>query len=153
MMKLDELLTSRHVPFERLHHQPVYTASRMAQALHVSGKHVAKSVLLRTDQGYVIGVLPANQRVDLERVRECLGDEWVEMASEAEMGLVFPDCERGTLPPFGSMYHLQTLVDESLTRDDQIVFEGQNHAEAIRMAYRDYEAIEHPLKGRFGFPV
>jgi Ala-tRNA(Pro) deacylase len=152
-MKLDELLTDHAVPFERLHHQPAYTASRRAQALHVPGKMVAKTVLLRTDQGYVVGVLPANRRVDLDQVRACLGDEWVEMASEAEMERLFPDCERGALPPFGSLYHLQTLVDESLERDGEIVFEGQTHEEDIRMAYRDFEAIEHPRKGRFALPV
>jgi Ala-tRNA(Pro) deacylase len=152
-MKLDELLTSRRISFERLHHRPAYTSQRMAQLLHVSGKEVAKTVLLRTDEGYVMTVLPANQQVDLEEVRQCLGVEWVEMASESEMDRVFPDCERGAMPPFGSLYHLQTLVDESLAEDDQIVFEAQNHEEAIRMAYRDYEALEHPRKGHFAHRV
>jgi Ala-tRNA(Pro) deacylase len=121
----------------------------MAQLLHVSGKEVAKTVLLRTDEGYVMTVLPANQHVDLGEVRQCLGVMWVEMASESEMDRLFPDCERGAMPPFGSLYHLQTLVDESLAEDEQIVFEAQNHEEAIRMAYRDYEALEHPRKGHF----
>ncbi len=62
---------------------------------------------------------------------------------------LFPDCERGAIPPFGSVYHLPTLVDESLAEDEQIVFEAHNHEEAIRMAYRDYEALEHPRKGHF----
>jgi len=148
-MKVDELLTSRQIPFERLHHVPAFTASRMAQALHVPGKEVAKTVLLRTDHGYIVTVLPANQRVNLERVRRCLQEEWVEMASEGEMTRIFPDCEVGAIPPFGSVYYLQTLVDESLAEDESIVFEAQNHEEAIRMAYRDYEALEHPLRGRF----
>jgi Ala-tRNA(Pro) deacylase len=152
-MKLDDLLTSRHIPFERLHHRPAYTAQRMAQVLHVPGQEVAKSVLLRTKQGYVLTVLPANHKVDLDRVRQWLGEEWVELASETEMERVFPDCERGAMPPFGSLYHLPTLMDESLAEDDQIVFEAQNHEEAIRMAYRDYEAVEHPRKGCFAQPV
>jgi Ala-tRNA(Pro) deacylase len=148
-MKLDELLTSRRISFERLHHRPAYTAQRMAQLLHVPGQEVAKTVLLRTDEGYVMSVLPANYQVDLEQVRQCLGAEWVQLASEAEMDRLFPDCERGAMPPFGSLYHLQTLVDEKLAEDDQIVFEAQNHEEAIRMAYCDYEALEHPRKGHF----
>jgi Ala-tRNA(Pro) deacylase len=144
-MKLDELLEGRQVQFERLHHEPVYGANRMAQMLHVPGKDVAKSVLLRTELGYVVAVVPANKSVDLERVRQCLEEEWVELASEAEMRQLFPDCEVGAMPPFGSVYHLRTLVDESLAEDEAIVFEGQNHAEAIRMRYCDYEALEQPL--------
>jgi Ala-tRNA(Pro) deacylase len=148
-MKLDELLTSRRIPFERLHHRPAYTARRMAQVLHVRDAEVAKTVLLRTRHGYLITVLPADRQVDLNQVRHYLDDDWVDLASEAEMDRVFPDCERGAMPPFGSLYHLSTLVDESLAQDEEIVFEAQTHEEAIRMAYRDFEALEHPHKGRF----
>jgi prolyl-tRNA editing enzyme YbaK/EbsC (Cys-tRNA(Pro) deacylase) len=57
------------------------------------------------------------------------------------------------VPPFGRLNQLPTRVDETLAEDDRIVFEAQNHEEAIRMAYRDYEALEHPLTGRFAHPV
>jgi Ala-tRNA(Pro) deacylase len=149
-MKLDEFLSSRHVAFERLHHRPAYTAGRTAQVLRVPGREVAKTVLLRAGGGYVLAVLPATHRVDLERVRRDLGGERVELATEEEMGQLFPDCERGAAPPFGSLYHLQTLVDESLAEDEEIVFEAQSHEDAIRMTYRDFEALEHPRKGHFG---
>jgi len=148
-MKLDDFLTNRRVPFQRLVHQPVYTANRVAQALHVPGREMAKSVLLRTGHGYVLAVLPATHHVNLEDVGECLGEERVEMASEADMDKLFPDCERGAMPPFGSMYQLPTLVDDALAEDEEIVFEGQNHSEAIRMTYRDFEEVEHPRRGHF----
>ena len=77
-----------------------------------------------------------------------LGEERIEMGTEEEMDRLFPDCERGAIPPFGSVYHLPTLVDESLAEDEQIVFEAHNHEEAIRMAYRDFEALEHRRKGQ-----
>jgi Ala-tRNA(Pro) deacylase len=148
-MKLDDLLNARRIPFERLHHRPTYTASRLAEELHVPGREVAKTVLLRTGQGYVVTVLPADHKLDLDRVRACLAEDEVAMASEAEMERLFPDCERGTLPPFGSLYHLRTLMDESLADDEEIVFDAPNHEEAIRMTFRDYEELEHPMKGRF----
>jgi Ala-tRNA(Pro) deacylase len=152
-MRLDEFLTGRGVAYERLHHRPAYSANRVAQALHVPGREVAKAVLLRAGWGYALAVLPATRRVDLRRLAEDLWGEEVEVASEAEVGRVFPDCEAGAVPPFGSLYHLPTVVDESLARDEQIVFEAQTHAEAIRMAYRDYEALEHPIKGHFASPA
>jgi Ala-tRNA(Pro) deacylase len=152
-MNLDDFLNSRRVPFEHLHHRPAYAANRMAQALHVPGRDVAKTVLLRTEHGYVVAVLPATHHVDLAEVRRELGVERVEMASEAEMDRLFPDCERGAVPPFGSLYHLETLVDESLTADERIVFDAQSHEDAIRMTYRDYESLEHPRKGHFAHHI
>ena len=53
------------------------------------------------------------------------------------------------MPPFGSLYQMPTLVDESLADDESIVFEAQTHEDAIRMSFRDYEGIEHPRHGHF----
>lgn len=148
-MRLESVLSDRRIAYQRLHHPPVYTASRLAEVLHVPGREVAKTVLLRTSQGYLVTVLPADHKIDLNQVQNCLEGEQVEMASESEMEWLFPDCERGTVPPFGSLYHIQTLMDESLAEDKDIVFDAHNHEEAIRMRYQDYEELEHPMKGRF----
>lgn len=148
-MKLDEFLTNQQVPFERLPHRTAYTANRIAQLLHVPGKEMAKSVLLRSKRGYILAVLPATCQVDLTKVEGDVVDDDVALASEAEMEQIFNDCERGAIPPFGSQYRVATVVDDSLTSERRIVFEGQNHEEAIRMAFRDYVSLEHPRIGHF----
>jgi Ala-tRNA(Pro) deacylase len=148
-MRLEDLLVSRHIPFQRLPHRRTYTANRMAQVLHVKGREVAKTVLLKTAQGHMLAVLPATHQINLEELREDLGDARVELAGEEEMDRLFPDCERGAVPPFGSLYQLPTIMDDSLAEDETIVFEGPNHEQAIRMSFQDYEAIEHPRRAHF----
>jgi Ala-tRNA(Pro) deacylase len=148
-MRLDDLLVSRHIAFQRLPHRRTYTANRMAQALHVKGRHVAKTVLVRTGAGHMLAVLPATHHIDLEQLGEDLGGQRVELASEAEMGQLFPDCECGAVPPFGSLYQVPTIMDESLADDQAIVFEGPDHEQAICMSMRDYEDLEHPRRGHF----
>ncbi|HEY7422994.1 MAG TPA: YbaK/EbsC family protein [Gemmataceae bacterium] len=148
-MRLDELLVSRHITFQRLPHRRTYAANRVAQALHVKGREVAKTVLVRTGHGHVLAVLPATHHIDLEQLGEDLGEERVELASEDEMDRLFPDCERGAVPPFGSLYQVPTIMDDSLAEDQTIVFEGPDHEQAIRMALHDYEEIEQPRRGHF----
>jgi Ala-tRNA(Pro) deacylase len=148
-MRLDDLLVSRHIAYQRLPHRRTYTANRMAQALHVKGRQVAKTVLVRTGGGHALAVLPATHHIDLEQLGEDLGGERVELASEDEMGTLFPDCECGAVPPFGSLYQVPTIMDDSLADDECIVFECADHEQAIRMSMRDYEAIEHPRRGHF----
>jgi Ala-tRNA(Pro) deacylase len=148
-MRLDEFLNDKHVSFRRIQHEPVFTATRIAQALHIPGKEMAKCVLVRTDHGYVLAVLPATHRIDLTRLCENLGENQAELASEEEMQRLFPDCERGAMPPFGSLYDLTTMVDDSLALDKEIVFEGQDHEEAICMTYEDYANVERPRMGHF----
>ena len=70
-------------------------------------------------------------------------------ATELEIGERCPDCEFGVLPPFGSHYSLQTIVDRSLTADESIAFESDSHTEAIRMKYADYCEFERPLVADF----
>ena len=150
-MNIQEFLATKNVPFELIEHRDTFDAQHMAQAIHVSGHHVAKTVLLSADGGakYVVAVLPATHRVDLEKAAETLAVGNVALATESELANCCPDCEVGALPPFGSQYNLSTVFDQSLDGDDKIVFEGTNHHESIRMNLNDYKELEKPVVGAF----
>jgi Ala-tRNA(Pro) deacylase len=150
-MNIPDFLRQEKIKFELIPHCDTYDAQHLAQAVHVSGRLVAKTVLLRADGGrtFVVAVLPANRSVDLDRAAEVLGGGQVELATERELAQQCPDCETGVLPPFGRQYGMTTIVDESLLEDEEIVFEGNTHHEAIRMKLKDYRHIEEPLVGRF----
>ncbi len=145
-MNIPQFLGQHDIPFEVLQHPQAFDAQHLAQAVHVSGHHVAKTVLLRADKSdYVVAVLPATHYVNLDKTREALQAQTVELASEIEMAERCPDCEVGTLPPFGSQYEMRTIVDSLLTADEEMIFEGNTHSEAIRMKSRDFLAVEKPL--------
>ncbi len=152
-MTIREFLRSRHVPHETLLHSPSPTAAHLAQSVHVSGGRVAKSVLVRVGTEYVLAVLPATHRIDLIRLGSALQATGLAIASEDELEVVFLDCERGAIPPFGSLYHLRTVVDASLSGGNEIVIEGNSRHEGIRLRYRDFEIVEHPIRTRFADPI
>lgn len=144
-MNVAEFLTNKGVAFDEIPHADTYDAQHLAQELHVSGREVAKTVLLRMEQGdFALVVLPASRDVDFKKAAEALG-EGVALATEFEVSQAFPDCEVGAAPPFGVEYGLQTIVDVSLAEDEQIVFEGNTHHEAFRVNFEDYRRIEQPL--------
>jgi len=149
-MDIQKFLGEKQVVFNLLPHRESFDAQRMAQTLHVPGREVAKTVLLRADRGYAyfVAVVPAPEHIDLPRVAELLGGSQVELASEEELAARCPDCECGVLPPFGSEYGMQTLLDSQLLDDEEIVFEGNTHHEAIRMKMADFRRLEQPLEGR-----
>ena len=148
-MNVRQFLQERDIPHRVLDHDRSYTAQTLAAAVHVCGDEVAKTVLLWTDDDYLLAVLPATHTIDLNRVEMMLGMEIVELATEKECGEGFRDCELGALPPFGSQYHMKTIIDESLMEDEEIVFEGNTHSQAIRMKREDYMALENPMVGSF----
>lgn len=150
-MNIAEFLKDKNVEFELLPHRDTYDAQRMAQELHVPGREVAKTVLLRSSDEHacLVAVLPANRQIDFAKAAKELGGGQVELATELEMSEHCPDCEIGALPPFGSRYGMKTVVDADLAEDDEIVFEGNTHHEAIRMKFDDFCDIEKPLIASF----
>ena len=146
-MRLETLLEEQQIGFEKRTHIPTYTAQRLADAEHVSGYRVAKPVVVRGSEGFVICVLPAPKQLDLDRVAQILNDPTVRLASEAEMMKLFPDCELGAEPPIGSLFGLPTIMDPSLRHDDDLLMQAGTHTEAIQTRREDWERLCDPIIG------
>jgi len=131
-------------------HPEAVDSQHLAEALRVPGRNVAKTVMLYADHGYacVLVVLPATDQVDLGLVSKCLGGAAIRLATQAEIAARCPDCELGVLPPFGSCFGMRTIVDPSLAEHEDLFFQGCRRTEAIRLNYRDYCDVEHPLVAR-----
>ncbi len=152
-MSISDYLRNRLIRFEVLLHRPAPSATRMAETVHLPGRIVAKGVLVRSEASYALAVLPSTHRVDLERLATILGVNELRIATEGEVMAIFTDCERGALPPLGRLYGLTTIVDASLAGGSEIVFVANSRHEGVRMRFRDYEAIETPIRGRFATMV
>jgi Ala-tRNA(Pro) deacylase len=147
-MRLSQFLEEQHVDFETVLHPPAFTAQKRARFLHVPGRHVIKCVLLGSGRGFILAILRAIDHVDLELLANHLRGP-VRLASEDELAHCFTDCEHGAGTPFGSLYGLWTILEDSIPPDDLILFEAQQHSLAIRMKCRDFEKLEKPTRCRF----
>jgi Ala-tRNA(Pro) deacylase len=76
-----------------------------------------------------------------------IGTRRIALATEAELEKLFPDCELGAMPPFGSLYGLRVYLDRSLTREPEIYFQDGTHHEVIEMRYEDFERLVRPAVG------
>jgi Ala-tRNA(Pro) deacylase len=143
------------VRFETLLHRPASAATKLAQSVHVPGRGVAKTVLVKAAESYYLAVLPATSRIDLGRLGQVLGvpASSVSLATAHELTRFFGDCEPGVIPPFGRLYGLTTLVDTSLSGSDEIVIPANLRHLGLRLRYRDFEAVESPHRARFASPI
>lgn len=145
--RLAEYLEQHHIQFTTRKHPITYTASRTAAITHTRGKEFAKTVVLRVDGKPLMAVIPANTHIDLKRVKEMTGSNDVRLANERENGFFFDDCWNGAMPPFGNLYRMDVIADETLHADREIAFNAGNHQEIVRMAMTDYERLVHPKFG------
>lgn len=150
-MRVTQYLSDQQISFEEMLHPPTYTSQKLARSLHISGRQVVKSVLLRGPGGFFIAVLPAAQRIDLSRLSAEMGS--CRLATEEELHERLGDCEWGAMMPFGRLYGMATILEASIPLDTTIVFEAQRHAVAIKMQCGDYARLERPSRLRFAVPV
>ncbi len=149
LRRLKDYLDREKVPYEVLTHRETFTAPELAQALHVPGRELAKVVMVKADERFVMTVLPADWKVDLKRLKEIFRTSHVRLATEAEFKELFTDCELGAMPPFGNLYGLEVYVDQSLTTDEEIVFQAGTRHEAVKLRYQDFASLVRPRDAEF----
>jgi Ala-tRNA(Pro) deacylase len=144
--RLKTFLDSNQIPYESLSHSTTYTAQGTATLMQISGKEIAKTVVLYSGAQWkepVLAVLPGSKHVKLDKLAAAVGKP-VRIATEEEFSGLFPDCELGAMPPFGALYNLPVYVDESLAKDKEVVFNAGTHHDAVRMNYEDFVRLANP---------
>ena len=147
--KLKEFLDSHQIKYVIIGHSPAYTAQEIAASAHVSGKELAKTVVVKIDDKLAMAVLPASYQVDFDLLQEAAGARQVDLATEEEFRNRFPECELGAMPPFGNLYEMEVYVAEGLAEDEEIAFNAGSHTELLRLAYDDFQRLVEPRVVKF----
>ena len=143
LTRLREFLEVNKVPFSVHSHPEAYTAQEIADLAHVTGRMLAKVVIVKAGDDLKMLVLPADRRVDLQRVKGLLGRD-VRLATEAEFRDAFPGCEVGAMPPFGNLFGIPIYVDRSLEQEEEIVFNAGTHTLTAKLAFKDFARLTEP---------
>lgn len=150
--KLVSFLEKNGAPFQVITHPKRETARDTAVAEYVSPSQFAKAVVVKVKGRDALFVLPASRRLDLFKVSDALRtkDLWVE--EEEDFANLFPDCERGAMPPFGSLYGLATYVDVALENEKEVDFNAGSHRECIRVSVADFLRLAEAEIGDYSVP-
>lgn len=149
VQKLKEFLDSQNIKYVAISHSRAYTAQGIAALTHISGKELAKTVIMKVDDTLAMAVLPASYNVDLSLLKAAAGAKTVALAGETEFKDQFPDCETGAMPPFGNLYGMPVLAEECLAKDKEIAFNAGTHSELIRLSWEDFLRLVRPRVLKF----
>ena len=142
--KLKTFLDTNHTKYTSLVHSPAYTAQEVAASAHITGREMAKTVIVKIDDKFAMAVLPSNRKVVLQDLRDIAGTDHVTFATEDEFKRLFPDCEVGAMPPFGNLYGMDVFVAPSLEQNEEIAFNAGSHREVIKMGFADFSELVKP---------
>lgn len=146
--RLKSELDQSHIAYSALSHVPTQLAQYTASMMHVPGKKVAKTVVLRAGRKTLLAVLPASYVVNFRKLSAIVGGP-VRLVQEQECDRLFPDCEPGAIPPFGELYGLPVYLDEALAEDPQIIFSAGTCSDSVRMSNADFIRLVKPKIWKF----
>jgi len=150
--RLQWYLQQHGLDYDLVPHAHSSSSLESARAARIPAGKLAKCVLLEDERGYLLAILPASCQLDLDEVEEQLHRS-LGLASEAEVGELFGDCEVGAVPAAGPVYGVPTLVEDSLLRMPDVYVEAGDHEELVHLsgpAFR--QLVAQSLHGRFSHP-
>jgi Ala-tRNA(Pro) deacylase len=140
---LRQHLQQAGISYTPIAHVPARSAQYAASVMHIAGKEMAKTVVLRSGSQVLLAVLPASFHVNLARMAAAIGSP-VKLVDEPECYTLFPDCQPGAVPPFGELYGFPVYMDVSLAEDTEITFSAGSLSDAVRMGNADFVHLVKP---------
>ena len=110
---LTRALDKAGAAYDLLPHAHTESALAEAEALGLGPDDVAKTLVVKTAEGYLRAVLPASRRLDERKVRDVTGGSKkdVHLAGEDDLRRDYPDFELGAVPPVGGARRDEVIVD------------------------------------------
>lgn len=139
-------LDKNKVRYTHVPHKTVYTAYDLANTLKKKLNEIAKTLVVKVDKKYILVVLPANVRVDLEKVKKVLKAESAHLVPEKIMEKIFK-IKAGTMTPFGSLHGAEVLLDKALLKTQEVIVNAGTFTDAVRMKAKDLHKLENATLG------
>ncbi len=147
---VESFLSQSHVPFDVLEHPHSTTSMQTAHSAHVTPSQLAKAVIVKDQDRYLMCVLPASHILVMNWIDRDYNGHY-RLATEDELRTLFPDCETGAVPPLGQAYGLKVVWDNSLRHADEIYFEAGDHRHLIHIGHDQFitlmESSDHATIG------
>jgi Ala-tRNA(Pro) deacylase len=139
---------SSGTPFEEITHPPAATAIDYHRIVGSRLEQQAKALLFRRyrrDGGkdYLVYVLPGDANADIEALRAATSSTRLRLASRAELEAQ-TGCSFGELPPVGSIFGAELVLDKRLLAEDRLFFNAGSLDRSFVVAPADLIALERP---------
>ena len=133
--RLIALLRAEGVEFTQTHHEPVTTSEAAAAVRGTELGSGAKAMLVKGKTGLVLAVLAADRKVDWKLLSQLVG-RGARFATREEL-LETTGLSKGAVPPFGRLFGVRTVYDESLLAVETVNFNAGTHTDSISMRRAD----------------
>lgn len=136
-IKIKKYLDSKGVNYEELTHKTVYTAYDVAQTLKKKLKEIAKTILIEADKTHALIILPADKKIDMEKLKKALGAKKISIPDEKMMVKILK-IKPGTLSSFGRLHDLEVVVDKAMLGVKKAVVSTGSFTDSVFIKVKDF---------------
>ncbi|MFA6512373.1 MAG: YbaK/EbsC family protein [Patescibacteria group bacterium] len=147
--QLQKHLDESNAEYDVAEHRTVFTAYDLAQTLRRDLADIAKTLLIKTEEGLKLVVVPASKRLNLVKLKKALGVKKLSIASEKDMQKAY-GVKPGAIHAFGSVLKgTPVVVDRALAKAKELVFPTGSFTDSLRMKAKIYLSLENPVIASF----
>lgn len=154
--KICSLLDARGITYRFFTHEEVRTSEEAAALRPDFTMHQgAKALIIRinnegtgnefSNNDFALCVLPADYKLDNGGVRRTLGIRDFRFATPEEVEKLTEGVKLGGIPPFGSIFGIQTYVAPELLNIEDIIFNAGDRRVSVTLKSSDWQSIENPI--------
>ena len=139
--KVKSYLDKKGIDYEEIAHKTVYTAYDAAQTLKKELKEIAKNLLIQADNTYALVIVPADKKIDLNKIKKALSAKSVSIPKEKVMIRVLK-IKPGAISSFGKLHKLETLIDRAMLNTKKAIFSTGSLTDSVFLKVKDFVQIE-----------
>ena len=148
-LTLQAYLGRECVEYDLVGHQPTSSSISTARASDIPAGSLAKAVVLRGRDGYVLAVLPASMHLRFGSLEAAFGEKFA-LATEHELDQLMPDCMHGAVPALGECYGMDVIIEDHVLQLPDVYFEGGDHTTLVHMRQAQFARLTQEARhGRF----
>ena len=133
--RMERFLDEHMIPFDLVAHPHSQTSAETARAAGVTLDRVAKGVLLDSMDCQMVAMIPADQEVQLGKLRQDVGVEF-SLADEASVSRLFPECDPGVVPGLPNAWGVEMVWDDALMAQPDVYLEAGDHERLLHIETR-----------------
>ncbi|MEK7072186.1 MAG: YbaK/EbsC family protein [Patescibacteria group bacterium] len=155
--KIKSYLDKKNIDYEEIAHKTVYTAYDAAQTLKKELKEIAKNLIIKADNTYALVIVPADKRLDLNKIKKALKAKKVSIPNEKVIVKVLK-IKPGAVSSFGKLHKLEMLIDKAMLGTKKAIFSTGSVTDSVLIKVKDFIQLEEAkmadiaIKGGYKIP-
>lgn len=137
---LQSYLNRGDIPYRLISHPYTETSLSTAISARVPARRMAKGVVLRDDEGFMMAVVPSDRRVDLQAINRKMGRVF-SPAAQKDVRILFRDCNKGAVPALGQAYNLKVIWDDHLASEPDCYMEAGDHQDLLCISQSTFKKV------------